>query len=375
MTLEIREVPLGGKLHDFLNVVDYIYRDDPNYVRPLDLDLKARLSRKNPFFEHADGTMFLAYRNGFCVGRISAQICRAHLARHKDDAGFFGFFDTIDNAEVAKALIARASRWLSDRGMKRIRGPLSWNLWEEAGCLVEGFDSPPMLMMPHHRPYQGGLIEAAGLTRVRTLCAWKYEVGNVSRRVRKAHEDVAAMPEVMARPINMRNLEADVRIVMDIFNDGWSDHYGIVPYTAKELDKLAADFKLILRPEITCIVFVNGLPAAFAVAVPNINEAIRDLNGKLLPTGLFKLLYRMKVERPETARLAFLGIKKEFRQNRRYAGLSLYLYARLNDAGYRLGIRWGELSWTDEANSAVAAGIKLMGGVPYKKYAIYEREL
>jgi hypothetical protein len=375
MTVEIREVPLGGNLRDFLEVVDYIYRDDPHYVRPLDMEMKARLSRKNPFFEHAEAAIFTAYRNNFCVGRITAQVDHGHLAVHGDEAGFFGFFDTTHDPEVASALLERARAWLADRGMRKMRGPLSLSLWDEAGCLVDGFDSPPMVMMPHHRAYQGKLIEGAGFEQVKTLYAWRYEVGNVKTRVRKAHDEMAAMPQVVARTVNANNIPGDTRIIMDVFNDAWADNYGFVPYTASELDKLAADFKLILRPEITCIVFVDGEPAAVAVALPNINEVIHDFGGKLFPTGLPKLIYRLKVQRPETARLLILGIAKKFRTNRKYAALSLYMYARLNDAGQKLGIRWGELSWTDEDNVAVNAGIKMMGGKIYKKYALYEREV
>lgn len=375
MAVEIREVQLGGKLGEFLNVVDTIYRDDPHYVRPLDFDLEGRLSRKNPFFQHAEGALFTAHRGGRCVGRISAQIDHSHLALHQDDAGFFGFFDTVEDQEVASALLERAARWLADRGMKRIRGPLSLSLWDEAGCLVEGFDTPPMLMMPHHRPHQSTLIEGAGFQVARTLYAWRYEVGNIKPRVRKAHDEVSNMREVTARTVNANNIEGDTRIVMDVFNDAWSDHYGFVPYTPAELDKLAESFKLILRPELTCIVFVEGEPAAVAVALPNLNETIPDLKGKLFPLGFAKLLYRLKVKRTQTARLAILGIAKKFRNNRKYAALSLFMYARLNEAGKRLGIRWGELSWTDEANAPVSAGIKLMGGTVYKKYAIYERDV
>lgn len=375
MAVEIREVELGGKLGDFLNVVDYIYRDDPHYVRPLDMEMKQRLSRKNPFFEHAEGALFTAHRNNYCVGRISAQIDHAHLARHQDEAGFFGFFDTVDDPEVAQALLERARAWVADRGMKRLRGPLSLSLWDEAGCLVDGFDTSPMIMMPHHLPYQAKLIEGAGLSRLKTLYAWRYEVGNLKRRVSKAYEDIEAMPEVTARTVNPNNIDGDTRVVMDVFNDAWEDNYGFVPYTPAELDKLAKDFKLILRPEITCIVFVEGEPAAVAVALPNINEVIHDLGGKLLPLGLPKLLYRLKVQRPETARLLILGIRKKFRTNRKYAALSLYMYARLNEAGQKLGIRWGELSWTDEGNAPVNAGIKMMGGTIYKKYALFEREV
>ncbi|HWP07385.1 MAG TPA: hypothetical protein VNN72_16655, partial [Polyangiaceae bacterium] len=179
MSVEIREIPLGGKLEPFLDVVNYIYRDDPNYVRPLDMDMKQRLSRKNPLFEHAEGTLFTAHRNGYCVGRISAQIDRDHIARHKDDAGFFGFLDTIDDEEVASALLEAAAGWLRERGMKRMRGPISMSINEELGCLVEGFDTPPMILMQHHRPYQGGLIEKAGLAKLKDVYAWRYTVGDV----------------------------------------------------------------------------------------------------------------------------------------------------------------------------------------------------
>jgi len=151
MALEIRETAIGGKLNDFLNVVDYVYRGDPKYVRPLDMEMKDRLSLKNPFFEHADGVIFTAHRNGWCVGRVTAQIDREHLARYKDDTGSFGFLDTIDDAEVTKALLDAASNWLRARGMKHIRGPLSLSLNDEMGCLVDGFDTPPMIMMPGRR--------------------------------------------------------------------------------------------------------------------------------------------------------------------------------------------------------------------------------
>lgn len=375
MAVEIREVALDGKLKEFLNVVDYIYRDDPHYVRPLDMDLKSRLSKKSPFFSHAEGTIFTAHRNGFCVGRITAQIDHEHLRRHHDDTGFFGFFDTIDDQEVATELLQRAADWLKDRGMKRIRGPFSLSINDESGCLVEGFDSPPMILMPHHRPYQSKLTEGAGFERVRTLYAWRYEVGNVKRRVAKAHADVDKLPEVTARHVNPDNVEGDSRIVMDVFNDAWAENWSFVPYTQAELKAFAKELKLILVPELTQIAFVHGEPAAVAVALPNINEVIHDFRGKLFPTGFVKLLYRLKVQRPQTARLAILGIKKKFRSKREYAALSTYLYAKLNEAGQKLGIRWGELSWTDEENGAVNAAIKMMGGSIYKKYAVFERSL
>ncbi len=374
-SLEVRELSRGGKLKDFLGVVDYVYRDDPSYVRPLDFEVKSRITRSSPFFEHAEAAFFVAYRNGWCVGRCSAQIDHEHLRRHKDDAGFFGFFDTVDDPEVASALLDAARRWLSDRGMKRIRGPFSLNINDETGCLVEGFDTPPMVMMPHHRSYQGGLIEKAGLGKHKDLYAWRYQTGDVPTRVQKAYADIEAMPEVYCRPVDLKEVNRDTRLVMDVFNDAWGDNWSFVPYTEHELIKLAKDLKLILDPAITAIAYVRGEAAAVAVALPNLNEAISDLGGRLFPTGAAKLLYRVKVRGIHSARLALLGIRKKFRNDRKYAGLSLYLYSKLNESGRRHGYRWGELSWTAEDNGAVNAGIRVMGGKIYKKYRVYEAAL
>jgi hypothetical protein len=375
MSVEIRHTALGGKLEPFLEVVSYIYRNDPNYVRALDFDMKQRLSKKNPFFEHAEGVMLTAHRNGFCVGRATAQIDRAHLALHRDDAGFFGFFDTIDDQEVATALLEAAAAWLRERGMKRMRGPISLGINEELGCLVDGFDTPPMILMQHHLPYQGGLIEQAGLAKLKDFYAWRYVVGDLPSRAQKAHDEIEALPEVKSRHIDMKNFERDLRIVVDVFNDAWSDNWSFVPYSEAEVMRMGEELKLIAIPALSYITEVDGEPAAVAVALPNVNEVIRDLDGKLLPTGLAKLLWRLKVVGPKTARLALLGIRKKYRGVRKYAGLSTYIYAKMNRAGRDVGIQWGELSWTDEDNAPVNVGIRFMGGKIYKRYRVYERTL
>ena len=375
MAIEIRETPIGGKTDQFLDVVDYIYRGDPNFVRPLDMDMKQRLSKKNPFFRHAEGALFTAHRNGWCVGRVSAQIDREHNQIYKDDAGFFGFFDTIDDQEVAQCLLDAAADWLKARGMKRMRGPFSLSINEEMGCLVEGFDTPPMILMPHHLPYQGGLIEKAGLPKLKDAYAWRYVVGDVPERARKAHDEIEALPEVKSRHVDMKNLDAEVRTIMDMFNDAWSDNWGFVPYTEPELQKLADDLRMIAVPDLTYIAEIDGEPAAFAVALPNVNELIRDLGGSLFPLGLPKLLWRLKVVGPKTARLALLGIRKKFRNQRKYAGLSTFLYTKMNRVGRDLGIQWGELSWTLEDNAPVNVAIRFMGGKIYKKYRLYEKTL
>lgn len=374
--IEIRETPMGGNMKDFLNVVDTIYRDDKAFVRPLDMDLKDRLTpKKNPFFQHGEGVIYTAHKNGECVGRITAQIDREHLELHKDDTGFWGFLDTTNDQEVAQALLAKAEAWIKAKGMKRARGPMSLSINEEVGCLVEGFEHPPFVLMPHHRPYQAELIEKAGYTKEKDVFAWRYEVGDMNTRTRKAHEEISKMPEVRVRPIDMKNLVPEVKLALDIFNDAWADNWGFVPITGGEGKKMATDFKMFVPPELTRLVFIDDEPAAVAMALPNINELIADLHGKLFPFGLPKLLYRMKVVGAKTGRLFILGIKRKYRGVRKYAGLSAYLYAEMNDAGKKLGMTWGELGWTLEDNAPINVAVKALGARKYKTYRVYSKSL
>lgn len=357
-------------------MVDTVYEGEPNYIRPLDLDISDRLDKKkNPFFEHAEGTAWVAYKDGRPAGRITAQVDHEHLRVHRDETGMFGFFDSIDDAETAQALLAEAAGWLRARGMKRMRGPYSLSINEEIGCLIEGFEHPAVLMMPYHRPHQGRLIEAAGLEKVKDLYAWRYEVGDIPARAQKAHAEILEMPEVHTRCGDPKNLLRDIRILMDVFNDAWSDNWGFVPMTEKELVKWADDVRLILLPELTRLTFIDGEPAAVSLGLPDLNDLIKDFHGKLLPTGIFKLLWRLRVRGPKRGRLVVLGIRKKWRHVRRYAGLSAFLYVEMNRAAQLLGMTGGELGWTLEDNAAINAGIRLMGGRLYKKYRVYERAL
>jgi hypothetical protein len=378
MPIEIRELKAGDKktLKDFLEVVDAIYRDSPHYIRPLDFDISDRLDhKKNPFFEHADGTAWVAYQDGRPVGRVTAQIDQEHLKLHQDDAGMFGFLDTTDDAEVAKALLAEAERWVKAKGMKRIRGPMSLSINEELGCLVEGFDDPPMAMMVYHNRYQAGLIEQAGYGKLKDVYSWKYDVGKVPPRAQKAHDEILAMPEIKSRQADPRKLVDEMRVIMSIFNDAWSENWGFVPITENELVKLGKDMSMIIVPELTRVVSIDGDPAAVSIAIPNLNEAIRDIRGKLFPIGVFKMLWRLKVQGTKTGRLLILGIRKKWRHVRRYAGLSAFLYVEANNAAELLGMKSGELGWTLEDNAAVNAGIRLMGGRIEKRYRVYEKAL
>ncbi len=375
MAIEIRSTQPGGKLGDFFDVVDTVYADDPCFVRPLDFDMRQRLGPKNPFFGHGEALLFTAYADGRAVGRASASIDNLSLDKFNDDTGFFGFFDTIDDQAVATGLLDAACDWLRRRGMKRVVGPLSLSINEELGTLVEGFDTPPMLYMSHSRPYQGQLIEGAGFAKCKDFFAWRYRIGDLPRRALRGHEQIAALPEVKSRQLDPSHVERDVRLVLDIFEDAWSDNWGAVPFTGAELEKMADDFKMILVPELTCLVTIDGEPAAFSIALPNLNELIADLHGKLLPLGFIKLLWRLKVRGARSARLALLGVRKKYRHVRKYAGLSAFMYVEMHRGAKQKGVEWGELSWTLEDNGAVNAGIRMMGGEVYKRYRVYEKAL
>lgn len=376
MTVEVRHHAPGEDVAVFMRAGRVVFEGDPAWIPPLDFELRERLTPgKNPIFEHMDVMLFTAWKDGRLVGRCSAQVDHQHQKKHADDIGFFGYFDTIDDEEVSSALLDAAAHWLRQRGMKRMRGPISLSMHEEIGLLIDGFEHPPMVMTPHSRPYQQRLAEAYGLEKERDWYAWWYEAGDIPKRALKAWEQVHALPEVTVRTLRKRELDDEIRLVLDIFNDAWSDNWGAVPMTAAEVNKAASDLKLVLTEDLAIMVEIDGEPAGMCVTFPNLNEAIRDLNGKLLPFGWAKLLWRVKVKHPDTARLFLLGVRKKYRGIKRYGGLPLALCVEIIKRGTAAGYWHGELSQTLEDNTPVNIMIKLMGGKVYKTYRIYEKAL
>lgn len=376
MSIRIREHRPGHDLEEFLRVPELLYEGDPGFVAPLRFEQKERLTpAKNPFFEHAEVALFTAYQDGKLAGRISAQIDRQHLARHQDACGLYGFFDTTNDTRVGKALIDSAASWLKQRGMLRMRGPFSLSIWDEAGTMIDGHAEPSTYGIPYHRVYQDAISSAAGLSKCKDLLSWKYVVGQGPERARRALAEVQAMPEVRIRSARLSHMEEDLRMIMDVFNDAWSDNFHFVPLTESELAKMAKDMKLFLDENIALIAEIDGKPAAISVALPNLNEALFDLHGRLFPLGLPKLLYRLKVKGTKSARLIALGIKKEFRVKKRYGGLSTALYAEMTRRGAQVGYEWCELGWTLEDNRPVNLGIRAMGAEVYKRHRVYEKSL
>ncbi|MGB5698098.1 MAG: hypothetical protein WBM46_20780 [Polyangiales bacterium] len=376
MSIEIKQHQPGEDLKEFIQIAFEVYRDDPAWVPPLHMEITDRLTPgKNPFFEHAEVGLFTAWKDGKPVGRISAQIDHEHLRIHQDNTGFFGFFDTLHDQEVASGLVEAAEQWLASRGMTRMRGPFSLSINEETGMLVEGFESPPTIMSPHHRPYQGTLAEGAGLHKVKDCYGWKYEVREAPARARKAWETMMSLPEVRFRSVSPRNLKKEVHDILDVFNDAWQHNWGFVPATDAEAKKMAADLQLILDKELSFFAEIDGQPVAICVCLPNLNEVIFDFHGKLSPVNVGKLIWRLKIRRPKSARLMLLGIRTELRGKKRYAPLATAVIAELVRRGLKRGYEWAELGWTLEDNRLINAAIQSMGAHIYKRYRLFEKTI
>jgi hypothetical protein len=259
--------------------------------------------------------------------------------------------------------------------MRNMRGPFSLSINEESGTMVEGHAEPSFFGTPYHRAYQDSISLAAGLTPCKDMLSWRYVVGDIPERAKRAHTEVLAMPEVKIRSVRLSHLQEDIQAVMDVFNDAWADNFHALPMTTAELAQLVKDLRLVLDERVALLAEINGKPAAIAIALPNLNEATADLHGRLFPLGLPKLLYRLKLKHPKTAILRLLGVKREYRQKKRYGGLSTALYVEMAQRGASIGYEWGELGWTLEDNRPVNLAIKMMGGQLYKRHRIYEKSL
>lgn len=373
MSVQITEVVSRRDLDEFIEVPYRLMRGDPAFVPPLRIERRQVLGRDNPFFAHGEATYFLARRDGEVVGRVSAHRNFLHEERYGDGAGFFGFFDCEDDEEAARALLRAACDHLRSRGCRSARGPFSFSINDESGVLVEGFETPPYLMMPHNPRYYDRLVRAAGFRKAKDLFAWAYDVTRpVPEPARRVAEAVREHPGLRVRTVRRGRLREDLRIILQVFNEAWSRNWGFLPLTEAEVEHAASQMKWFLEPELALIAEVEGRPAAISLAIPNVNEALAGLDGRLFPTGWLRLLWRLKVRRPRTARLMLLGVLPEFRGSA-LGGLSVLLYVEEHLRCQRLGLRGGELSWTLEDNVKINTGIELMGGTVYKRYRVYEK--
>ncbi|PTR34357.1 hypothetical protein C8J98_102545 [Luteibacter sp. OK325] len=373
----LRIVPLDSKadLGRFIELPHAILGSDPAWIPPLHLERRLHLGAKtNPWFEHARWKAWLAYRGTKLVGRISAQIDSLHLELHKDDAGFFGMLDAEDNPETFAALMGVAEEWLRSEGIKRVRGPLSLSINDEVGLLVDGFDTSPYFMMGHSKPYYGTHIEQAGYHKAKDMLAYVVEPNFPAPKVMKRLLGKSKQ-SITVRPLDRKRFDEELAVLRDIFNDAWSDNWGFVPFTEAEFKDLGHTLKVLIASELIQIAEVDGVPAAFIVALPNVNEVIKDFGGKLAPFNWVKLLWNLKVKFPKSSRVPLMGVRKSFHNTPLGPGLAFLVIDAVRHHLVARGVKEVELSWILEDNDGMRNIIEAIGGRDYKRYRVYEKEL
>lgn len=364
--------PVGSR-HDrerFIRLPWRIYAGNPHWVAPLVGERRAFLDRaKNPYFRHSDAELFLAERDGAVVGRIAAIENRRHLATYADGTAFFGFFECVDDPEVARRLLERAAEWARARGLRRLRGPTSFTINDECGLLMDAFDRPPVLLMAYNPPYYAALLEQAGCRKSQDLFAYRMEVPErVPERLAAMAAAVAARG-ITVRALDFSRFDEEVERVHRIHSQAWSGNWGAVPLTVEEMRTLAAELKPLADRDLVFLAEADGEPVGVSVTVPDINQALRLAHGRLLPFGLIRILWAKR--RIDAVRVLIMGVLP----GHRFRGVDAALHARTIEAAARKGYRWGELSWVLESNTVMNRLAERLGAERYKTYRIYDREL
>ncbi|MBT5765719.1 MAG: hypothetical protein HOI58_02565 [Kordiimonadaceae bacterium] len=378
-SIEIKPVLSKKDRKIFVTLLWDIFKDDPNWVPPLIMERMDIIDeKKNPYFLHADVRLWIAYKNGMPVGRISAQIDELVEPQHGVKTGHYGFFDCIDDQDVANALFDTACSWLKENGMIEVIGPFSLSINEETGMLVEGFDTPPRLLMGHARPYYEKLVHNYGLSSVKDTWAYTLDISDpiLPPTIQKLVDRAVDKGQVKFRPINMDKYEEELKIILDIFNDAWIENWKYIPFTEAELDHAVKELKMIIREDFTYIAEIDGVPQAMMVTLPNINEIIRDLNGKLFPFGIFKLLWRLKIKPSfKTVRVPLMGVRTEYQNSRLSGIMSFGLFEACRQSAIKIGCEQAELSWVLEENTRLSKLLESIGCVKYKTYRLYQKDL
>jgi GNAT superfamily N-acetyltransferase len=372
MPVAVRVVPLRDRrdFRQFLKLPWRIYRNDPHWAPPLLFDQKQLLDRrKHPFHQHAEVEYFLAWRGEEVVGRIAAIVNRQHVEFHEEATGFFGFFESVDDIEVASALLTTAEQWVAARGMQQIRGPMSFSTNEECALLVDGFDSAPTVMMPYNLTYYPYLLEAAQYAKAKDLLAYLLDDTTPPPRLVRGVERLLRGQNVIIRPFNRKRFKEEVEKLTVIYQSAWERNWGFVPMLQEEIDNFADQMWWVANPNLCLLAEVDGEAIGFALALPDYNQVLRHLDGRLFPLGLFKFLwYRRKIS---TARVLILGLKPGFRRR----GIDAMLYLRLWQEAPKNGYPVVECSWILEDNWDMRRALERMGARLYKTYRVYEKQL
>lgn len=373
--MEFKIVPIEGKSETkrFVKSQWNFYRGDKNFAPPLVFDrMKLLNTEKNPFYKHSEIQLWVAESNGEIVGRIAAITNDNHNKTHNDKIGFFGFFECVDNVEVAKALLDTAEQWLKSKGKDTMRGPVNPSMNDENAILIEGFDDPARILMPYNPRYYPDLMDKCGMKKAKDLYAYKLENHKyITEKMNRLQGIIRERYKVTIREINFKNKEQfkkDVATLKDIYNKAWELNWGFVKMTDEEFDFLAADLKPIANPKVAFIVEVKGKPAGFHLGLPDLNQVlIHNKNG-----GMIGAAWNMMTKKKDIKimRIIVLGMLPEFRGT----GVDAVVYYESGKRAHELGMDIGEASWILEDNEMMNRGLTTtMSGEVYKKYRIYDR--
>jgi hypothetical protein len=374
--VEVQPVASRRDLARFIKLPWRLYRNEPRWVPPLISERKRFLDPvRNPFFEHAEACYFLARRGGEVVGRISAHIDRNLNQFQGNEWGLFGFFESVDDREVAAALLGAAELWLRERGRDRMVGPMDFTTNDECGILVEGYDREPMILQPWHHPYYPELLERYGLAKSMDLYMWELRLDQVEDKggfhplIHQMSEKVRTEHGVTIRRMRKRDLEAEVERFLEVYNAAWERNWGFVPLTDEEVRHYAKHLKPILDERWAMIAERDGEVLGAALSLPDVNICLAHMNGRLLPLGWAKFLYyRRKIDR---LRVFALGVKPEYQ----HLGIAAAFYVEHLNQADRRAIWWGEMGWILETNEPMNRAMEGMGGHIVKRYRLYEKTL
>jgi hypothetical protein len=375
----IRPVKTAADRKRFVDLPFRLYRDDPQWRPPLKAEVHGLIggAKSNPWFGHARARFWLAERGGEVVGRISAQVDDLVVEHMGAGTGQWGMFEAIDDQEVADLLIDAAECWLREQGMTRSLGPISLSIWDEPGLLVDGFDLPPTVMMGHHLPYYQQLIEAHGYKGVKDLYTYELDIaGGFPEKVNRIVAAAEGSSRIRMRNVDKSKFDQEAALILDILNDAWSDNWGFIPLTPAEVAYAGKKLKPIVYEDLIRICELDGEPVAFMITLPDLNELTADLDGKLLPFGWAKLLWRMRRPQVTRMRVPLMGVRKKV-QGSRFASFMAFLMIehirRAAVANY--GATRGEIGWILDDNGPMTSIAEAIESGISKTYRIYHRAL
>ena len=378
--LTIVEVTDARTRAAFLDLPYDIYRGDPAWRAPLRFERAQQLDpRRNPGLARIESVYYLARRGGRDVGRCAAFVNHEHLDRHQDATGHFGFLDTRpEEPDAIPALMKEVGDWLRARGMLHIAGPYNFSVNEECGLLVDGFDTPPVVMMPHGRPDYQHAVEALGFEKAMDLYAFKIDVRKDLQKkpiARSMLAHVRKNESLSIRKMRPGAYSDEINLAMNIFNDAWSHNWGFIPFGQEQISHIAKSIKPLMDRDGFWVGSVKGEPATIALMIPNLNEAIDGLDGRLMPFGWMQLLYRLKVKGVKSARLPLMGTRRRYHNTRTGLALTLATFEACVTSQKKKGVEWAELSWVLETNRDVQSLINIAEVDLYKTYRIYKKSL